>query len=63
MHPPPNILIIPRKNEKVQQLVNPSIKRLSSFSNKDELNQCFEIIKELTDFANIVETTNQIALR
>ena len=30
---------------------------------KDELNQCFDAIQELTDFANIVEIMNSIALR
>ena len=31
--------------------------------NKDALNQCFEAIKELTDFANVVETANEIAAK
>lgn len=30
---------------------------------KDELNQCFEAVKELTDFANIIEMTNSITPR
>ncbi len=30
---------------------------------KDELNQCFDAIQELTDFANIVEIMNSITLR
>ena len=29
----------------------------------DELNQCFETIQELTDFANVVERTNSITMR
>ena len=29
----------------------------------DELNQCFDAIKELTDFANIIEMTNSITFR
>ena len=31
--------------------------------NKNELNQCFDAIQELTDFANIVEMMNSITLR
>ena len=31
------------------------------YVDKDELNQCFEAVKELTDFANIIEMTNSIA--
>ena len=30
------------------------------YADKDELNRCFEAIKELTDFANIVETARSI---
>lgn len=43
----------------------PKLDMLKGFDSvdKDELNQCFEAIKELTDFANIAETANQIALR
>ena len=32
-------------------------------ADKDELNQCFDAIQELTDFANIVEIMNSITLR
>ena len=33
------------------------------FVDKDELNQCFDAIKELTDFANIIEMANSITQR
>ena len=33
------------------------------FVDKDELNQCFEAVKELTDFANMIETASSLALR
>ncbi|MBR3108191.1 MAG: hypothetical protein IKH30_13590 [Clostridia bacterium] len=33
------------------------------FVDKDELDQCFDAIKELTDFANIIEMTNSITAR
>ena len=33
------------------------------FIDKDELNQCFDAIKELTDFANIIEMANSITSR
>ncbi|QUC66105.1 PD-(D/E)XK nuclease family protein [Aristaeella hokkaidonensis] len=33
------------------------------FVDKDELNQCFDAIKELTDFANIIEIANTITFR
>ena len=33
------------------------------FVDKDELNQCFDAIKELTDFANMIEMANSITVR
>ncbi len=33
------------------------------FVDKDELNQCFDAIKELTDFANMIELANEITTR
>ena len=34
-----------------------------AFVDKDELKRCFDAIKELTDFASIVETANTITVR
>ena len=39
------------------------IKKGFELVDKDELNQCFDIIKEFTDFANIIEMANSIALK
>ena len=36
------------------------IKKGFEFVDTDELNQCFDAIKELTDFANIIEMTNSV---
>ena len=33
------------------------------FVDEDELNVCFDTVKELTDFANMIETASKITLR
>lgn len=40
-----------------------SITKGFEYVDKDELAQCFDAIKELTDFANIIETANSIIAR
>ena len=39
------------------------IKKGFEFVDTDELNRCFDAIKELSDFANIIEMTNSILNR
>ena len=43
----------------------PKLDMLKDFDNVDldELHQCFEVIQEMSDFANIVERTNSITDR
>ena len=39
------------------------IKKGFEYVDRDELNKCFDAIKELTDFANIIEMANSITYR
>ena len=62
-HKIPDITVVQTKKSVMIRIHVPKIDILKGFEfvNKDELNQCFDAIKELTDLANIVEIANSIA--
>ena len=64
-HKIPDASVVKAQRSAMIRIHVPKIDMLKGFDSvdKDELNHCFDVIKELTDFANIVETANQIALR
>ena len=53
------------KGSSIIRIHVPKLDIMKGFENvdKDELNQCFDTIKELTDFANMVEIANSITFR
>ena len=64
-HKMPNATVVKTKKSAMIRVHVPKIDMLKDFDTveKDELDQCFAAIKELTDFANIVEIVDSIADR
>lgn len=60
-----NTEVIKTKKSVMIRINVPKIDMLKGFESvdEDELNQCFEAVKELTDFANIAEMINSITSR
>ena len=65
MHKIPDASVKPAKSSAMIRIHVPKLEMLKGFEfvDKDELNQCFDAIKELTDFANMIETANSITVR
>ncbi len=59
------IEVVKTKGSAMLRIHVPKLDILKGFElvDKDELNQCFNAIKELTDFANIIETANSLAFK
>ena len=57
--------VVKTKKSALIRIHVPKLSILKGFENvdKDELDQCFDAIKELTDFANMIEMTNSITSR
>ena len=64
-HKFPNPTVVKAKKSVMIRVHVPKLDMSKDFNcvDMDELNQCFEVIQEMTDFANIVERTNSITLR
>lgn len=64
-HKFPNPSIAKAKKSVMIRIHVPKLDMLKDFDNVDldELHQCFEVIQEMSDFANIVERTNSITDR
>lgn len=64
-HKIPDASVKPAKSSAMIRIHVPKLEMLKGFEfvDKDELNQCFDVIKELTDFANMIETANSITVR
>ena len=60
-----DITSVKTKKSAMLRIRVPKLDIIKGFENvdQDELNQCFEAIKELTEFANIIELTNSITNR
>ena len=60
-----NTVVVKTKKSAMIRIHVPKLDILKGFESVDEddLNQCFDAIKELTDFANIIETANTITSR
>ena len=65
LHKIPGIEVIKTKGSAMFRIHVPKLDMIKGFEfvDKGELNQCFDAIKELTDFANIIETANSLALK
>ena len=64
-HKIPGLEVVKTKGSAMLRIHVPKLDMIKGFEfiDKDELNQCFDAIKELTDFANIIETANSLALK
>lgn len=64
-HKIPVTAVVKAKKSAMVRLQVPKLNIIKGFEfvDKEELNQCFDIIKELTDFANIIEMANSIVSR
>lgn len=64
-HGMPDASVIKAKKSSMLRIRVPKLSIEKGFDtvNKDELNKCFDTIKELTDFANMIEMTNTITVR
>ena len=64
-HKIPDASFVKAKKSAMIRVHVPKLDILKGFESvdKDELNLCFDAVKELTDFANIIETANMVALR
>ncbi len=64
-HKIPDASVVKTKNSSMIRIHVPKLDILKGFDlvDKDELNLCFEAIKELTDFANMIEMASSITLR
>ena len=64
-HKMPKAVVVKTKRSVMIRINVPKFDMLKGFEyvDEDELRHCFEVIKEMTDFANIVELTNSITSR
>ena len=64
-HKIPDATVVKTKTSAMIRIHVPKLDIKKGFESvdKDELNQCFDAIKELTDFANMIEIANSIAFR
>ena len=64
-HKMPGIEVVKTKGSAMLRIQVPKLDMIKGFEfvDKDELNQCFDAIKELTDFSNMIETANSLALK
>ena len=64
-HKMPGVTVVKTKGSAMLRIHVPKLDMIKGFEfvDKDELNQCFEAVKELTDFANMIETASSLALR
>ncbi len=64
-HKIPDATVVKAKKSVMIRIHVPQLNIMKGFEfvDKDELNQCFDAIKELTDFANMIELANEITIR
>ena len=57
------VAVVPSKKSVMIRIIVPKLDIIKGFEfvDKDELNKCFDAIKELTDFANIIEAAYSIS--
>lgn len=65
LHKIPDISVVRTKKSAMIRIHVPKLDNTKGFESidKDELDQCFDAIKELTDFANMIEIANSITSR